>query len=348
MTSVTQAEVEADGPLEVLADGGEAQVLSVARRPGVLFKRYTTRAVDPVEQRALENLIGLPRAMADQDRATVLARTAWPTALVVDQGRVVGLLLPRAGTEYYRRHGIASAPKRVVCDWTYLAYRQSYQTNKNLVSDVPRLTTLEVARLVLDLATTMAALHRNGLVLGDVSSRNVLWTNNPELRAYVIDCDSFHPVGDTSPAATKQTPDWDDPSLSVGATTEQSDVYKLGLAAYRAVWASGSGRPPPVPPNNSVDGVPDGLVSLISRSTQTTGRPTAQQWVDELGATLRFGGRPVIAVAPRPAAPTPPPSSTPAGRPTIVMAPQPTTVQAATAAPLPGSAVPARPRIPMH
>ena len=34
-------ELQRDGPLEVLGSGGEAEVLSIARRPGVVLKRYT-------------------------------------------------------------------------------------------------------------------------------------------------------------------------------------------------------------------------------------------------------------------------------------------------------------------
>src|SRR3954452_16091686 len=91
---VTLRELERDGPLELLGSGGEADVLSVGGRPAVAYKRYTaTRR--PSDRDALERLIALPAAMSDADRQLLLRRAAWPTALVVDAGRLCGVLMPR-------------------------------------------------------------------------------------------------------------------------------------------------------------------------------------------------------------------------------------------------------------
>jgi hypothetical protein len=85
----------------------------------------------------------------------------------------------------------------------------------------------------------------------------------------------------------KQTPEWDDPTLTSYETTQASDVYKLALAAYRAVWIASSDRPPadrgatPLP-----DGIPPELAQFIGSSVAPAGRPTAHDWMDGLNAVL--------------------------------------------------------------
>jgi hypothetical protein len=141
-------------------------------------------------------------------------------------------------------------------------------------------------------------LHKYEIVIGDISGRNLLWTDTPSLRVMVIDCDSFHPEGKVGVSPPKQSPDWEDPALKSPLTTMQSDIYKLGLAAYRGIWAATTDRPlagnKPIPAVS--DGVPEVVRSLIERSVGSGQRPTAQEWVDSLKQAVAFNGRPAIAI----------------------------------------------------
>ena len=107
--------------------------------------------------------------------------------VVLDGGRLHGLLMPRVTPEFYRHHGLASSPQIVPCDWNYLSRRRQFEFNPVVYTNVPRLTVAQTLALVRDLATTMATLHRYGLVFGDVSARNILWTDRPSPRVVLID-----------------------------------------------------------------------------------------------------------------------------------------------------------------
>ena len=175
---------------------------------------------------------------------------------------------------------------------------EKYESNKNIYSEVPRVTPIGALSAVVDLCKTMEILHRHNIVIGDISGRNLLWTDVPTLRVMVIDCDSFHPEGKVGVSPPKQSPDWEDPSLATPLTTMESDLYKLALAAYRGIWAATTDRPlagnkrmPDAP-----DGVPEILRSLIERSIGASPRPSAKEWVDSLKQAVAFNGRPTIAI----------------------------------------------------
>ena len=144
----------------------------------------------------------------------------------------------------------------------------------------------------------------------------------PSPRVLLIDCDGIRPVGGGGVVTPKQSPDWDDPTLTHHQTTQASDVYKLALAAYRAVWLASSDRPPAgLATTATPDGVPQELARLIAESAVPSGRPTAQDWADRLTRATLLHGRPVVPMPPVAAPrPTPPPSPAPV-RPTISMRP---------------------------
>ena len=174
--------------------------------------------------------------------------------------------------------------------------RERYLRNPNVVSSVPNVEPFDALRLVLDLAKTVALLHKYKIIVGDMSGRNLLWTDKPTWRVLIIDCDSLRVDGSAGVASPKQSPDWDDPHLNGAATSQSSDIYKLGLAAFRGVWAATTDRPDHSVPLRAPSGVPDDLVRLVLASTTASNRPTAQEWVDKLQPSISFGGRPVVNV----------------------------------------------------
>jgi serine/threonine protein kinase len=221
--------------------------------------------------------------------------------------------MPRIPNEYWRTHGALHDPRKVVCEWNYLAYRKQWSSSSTIVSDVPVPADSDILKLLADLAKTMAVLHRHDIVLGDVSGRNLLWTDQPATTVFIIDCDAFRPQGHDAVNPPKESPDWGDPAVERSATTTASDVYKLGLAAYRALWSATAGRPPAnLTPK---DGVPDTIIDLILRSMRLEGRPTADEWARELTMLASFSGRPVVRLdrtpQPAPSPHAPAPSGTP-------------------------------------
>jgi hypothetical protein len=304
-TSVVQrSDLGPPGSLIELGRGGEGVVFGLESDPAVVYKEYLPRTGLVLNGAALAHLVDLPEQLPAPDRAVIRSRTAWPTALVVDGSRLLGYLMPRIPGEYWRTHGALHDPRHVVCEWNYLTYRQQWAASSTIVSDVPVLPDDDIMKLLADLAKTTAVLHRHGIVMGDVSGRNLLWTDQPGAKVFVIDCDAFRPEGHDAVNPPKESPDWGDPAIERSATTRASDIYKLGLAAYRALWSATSGRPPAsLAPK---EGVPETIVDLILRSVRLEGRPTADEWALEMTSIVKFSGRPVVRLgtAAQPSAPT--------------------------------------------
>ena len=297
-------------PLTEIGKGGEGRIFASGTKRGVVFKEYMQSSRNPANRSALEELISLRASWSREEHAWLGERTVWPDKVVLNRGAFAGFTMPLISDQYFRRFGIRSSPRRVPCEWNYLSMRSKYRSNPNLVSEVPDVRVDQALQLVLDLAKTMSFLHRHGVVVGDVTGRNLLRTDTPSLRALIIDCDSFRIEGRKGVSPPKQSPDWDDPDLVGTETTQSSDIYKLALAAFRAVWGATTDRPQrglnPVP-----DGVPKELCSLIVESTAPASRPSAADWVQRLGTSVawaaRHGNRPAVMVAQEPVTATPPP-----------------------------------------
>lgn len=277
--------------------GGEGRVYEFADNPELVYKEYVSSSQTSPNPEALTRLIDLPDSWAVAEREWFETRTVWPKTAVFDHGKLRGYMMKRIPETCQRLHGIRKKPRSVPCDWNFLSLRNKYRSNTNLSSDIPDLGTAEITQLVIDLAKTIAFLHDHEVIIGDLSGRNLIWTNQPSLYVMLIDCDGFRIRGSSGVNYTKQTPDWIDPAVK-GPTNQQSDIYKLSLAAFRATWGAGTDLPPTdiadleAPPH-----VPAKLPSLIARSSTTTSqRPTAAQWVQELTES-----RPLV----------PPPSASP-------------------------------------
>lgn len=281
--------------------GGEGLVYQVRTMPDVVFKEFKNFAGHQPNRAALEAIISLPSQMETSDQQWLLSHTTWPKQIVASGSLMRGFIMPVIKAEYFRLHGARIAPKRVICEWNYLSMREKFRRNSNIVSEIPQVNPLEALHVVSSLARTMDVLHKYDMVIGDVSGRNLLWTDKPSFQVLVIDVDSFHFEGKRGVASPKQSPDWDDPYLGPNNnfTTKDSDRYKLALAAYRGVWAATTDRPDPlkspVPP--CPDGIPEAIRELVTRGLgPNDNRPTPREWVDAIKVATQFGGRPVVTI----------------------------------------------------
>lgn len=298
MSAIPYSQVARPGDLTEIGKGGEGRVFSIRSMPGMVYKEFVDFPGHTPNRSALEELMAALQKMSPDERSWLNERTTWPQTLVIDGNRMKGFLMPLIGQQYFKKYGIRANPKTVACEWNYLSMREKYASNKNIYSEVPRVTPIGALSAVVDLCKTMEILHRHDIVIGDMSGRNLLWTDAPTLRVMVIDCDSFHPEGKVGVSPPKQSPDWEDPALATPLTTKESDLYKLALAAYRGIWAATTDRPmagnKPMP--DTPDGVPEILRSLIERSIGKSPRPSAKEWVDSLKQAVAFNGRPTIAI----------------------------------------------------
>lgn len=286
------------GELDEIGKGGEGQVFAIRRMQDKVYKEFLSAANTIPGRTALERLIELRDKWSPEERLWLSMRTVWPEVVVLDGSRMRGFLMPRIASHYFRCHGIRSNPKTVPCEWNLLSMRTRYRGNPNITTTVPEISNYDALVLVHDLARTVAMLHRHDVIIGDMSGRNLLWTDSPTPHVLVIDCDSFRVSGSSGVASPKQSPDWDDPHLNGAATSQASDVYKLGLAAYRAVWAATTDRPDTLRRDQMkcLDGIPAELSDLIMRSIGPSDRPSADEWVKTLDRSIAFRGRPAVSM----------------------------------------------------
>lgn len=270
--------------LQEIGRGGEGVVYSAANLGSRVYKEFFATSRSMSDQVALEGLIELQNQWTEEERVWLTQRTVWPETLVLDQGQLKGFIMPSIEQRYFRKHVIGQNQKTILCEWNYLSFREKLLSNPKVVSEIPRVSTVDAIALVHDLSKTIKLLHKYGVIIGDVSGKNLLWTDSPNLQVMLIDCDSFKIAGPGDVAWPKQSPDWEDPFLNGKPTSQESDIYKLALAAYRSVWAVGADRPQPpdflLAPQPR--GVTDELASLIKRSLAETSRPTAEEWENVL------------------------------------------------------------------
>ncbi|GAA2756165.1 hypothetical protein GCM10009872_15250 [Actinopolymorpha rutila] len=150
-----------------------------------------------------------------------------------------------------------------------------------------------------DLAGVVDTLHRRGIVLGDISFANVLWTVTPRPGVMLLDCDGMRLEGRTSVLPQADTLDWDDPYVVRGAEpTRDQDRYKLALAVLRVLCASLNRRLDGRPLDPALLGAnPSGVQDLLSKAAGAAGtRPAASEWMTALSDRVM---QPVLAPASR-------------------------------------------------
>ncbi|MGG8409520.1 hypothetical protein ACM614_24450 [Streptomyces sp. 12297] len=87
--------------------------------------------------------------------------------------------------------------------------------------------------LAVALVELLGRLHAMGLILGDLSQANVLWTLRPGPGVFLLDCDGLRLSGRPPVLAQADTPDWNDPKAPPGLVSVDSDRYKAALAVGR-------------------------------------------------------------------------------------------------------------------
>ncbi|MFD5798172.1 hypothetical protein ACFWIO_32540 [Streptomyces diastatochromogenes] len=221
----------ADVPLGMLnlgdriGDGGQGEVYEVGGPDRLLYKSY--REPHKVNGDELADLVALRQQLGPADRDRLDAETAWPLCRVLDGGRVTGFLMHRAPDSMTWR--TARGDTRLT-DLSYLLRRP-----KAAWQAVPQPTPAERYALVLAVVELFAWLHALGLVVGDVSQANVLWTVRPGPAVHLLDCDGVRPAGRAPVLDQADTPDWLDPLAAPGAVTVDSDRYKVALVVGRVL-----------------------------------------------------------------------------------------------------------------
>ncbi|MFL6118903.1 hypothetical protein [Actinophytocola sp.] len=249
-----------------IADGGQGTVYRLANAPGTLLKLYHSDiAVLPDE---LGRLIDTARG--DLGAAPV----AWPNGRVFDGGRCVGLLMPEAPAEF----ATSLAGRQLLLELQFLLYPR-----RAMWADLVLPTGGERRRLAAAYVELFRVLHGGGVVVGDVSMRNLLWTLAGGPSVFAIDCDGFRLAGRPPAVRPAGTAGWGDPARP-GEATVDTDRYKLALVTLRVLLGNHSVTPEDVCDREFLRRMLGAdLAALAEHSIRPGARPPAECWLGALG-----------------------------------------------------------------
>lgn len=267
-----------------LGDGAQAEVFPVNNRAGQAFKRYRDNVLPGLRADVLEELV------VEGDQLNLEARpithwATWPTETVLDDGRVVGFLMPLLDPVFLMSEGNLAGED---ASFSYLAVEPApFWGEVRLPGQADR------AKLLALLAGVLQQLHHRRMVVGDLSWSNVLWAQAPELRVILLDCDGIRPPKGTPVSKQLDSPDWNDPLAAPHSDPDADrDCYKLSLMVLRVLSQDLNARPSAQGGHWLPDLEPDtaeAIDRLLVRSAGDVGkRPTATEWRQALqGRSVR-------------------------------------------------------------
>jgi hypothetical protein len=272
-----------------VGEGGEATVydLPAFRLPGVsgslLYKEYRDPTVD---RGGLWTLVEKREKLTDSERWRLDELAAWPVRVVVDQGSVVGVVMPKVGSAYFENVILQGSGKQEL----HLNQVMNLFIADDLLRRLGRAVPSEEQRLWLcrEFAGALAFYHDNlEVVFGDISPNNAAYRLGPSPSVVFIDCDGARPISHAG--AQCNTPDWVPPEGKILSVA--SDLYKLGLFVLRSL-SSGPGASNLTDPSRIGVRLDQTGTAMLARALgrDMRGRPSAREWHRYLS---RLVGHPV-------------------------------------------------------
>lgn len=265
---------------EELGSGGQGKVVAVGgllingRWPAAL-KTYSSELTGTANTSVLEEMVRFPQQLDHASSEWLQRNTAWPAMVVEDNGEICGFLMRRVPPEYYFTYLTQSqGGKQKPADVAFLLNPDSYVARSGIsVSDRDRIALLGW------LADGLSRLHSLGVVVGDLSPKNILFSLAPSPSCFIIDCDAVQLRGQNV-LRQLHTPEWEVPATEP-ALAPASDAYKLGLMAIRLFARDQSARDPV-----ALAGISPQLERLARRSlSHDPGqRPAPAEWIAPLQA----------------------------------------------------------------
>lgn len=275
---------------EVLGEGGQGVVRALVGRSDTVFKEYLHPSSPQFVPAALRAMIA-GRGQLAADAGQVDEWAAWPVSVVVRNGAPIGFLMRRVPAAFLLE--IRSTHR--LADLSYLA-----GPPKPFWGSLRLPGAGERVALMLALARGVRVLHEHGVILGDISFGNVLWSLEPRPRVFFIDCDGMRAFGQPSVMPPADTLDWNDPTAAPGSAPDvDRDAYKLALMIQRVLLQRLDARPGEAQLGFDVDEPVRGAVNGLLAQTASAAaghRPSVAAWVTALGGR---GTRDVAMPVPR-------------------------------------------------
>lgn len=246
------------GALKRIGQGGQGVVYQAPKAhtdfaPTMVYKKYKPDTLSTLNPEALQAMPDLVDDMVPENQRRLIAIAAWPCAVVTSGGATTGFVMPAIPDQFFipiqTVKGTTSAP----AEFQHLLNEQSYLEARGIeIDDLQRYSLLR------ELASDLAFLHENGICVGDMSPKNLLFSLAPRPAVYFVDCDAMR-VNGVSALAEVETNGWEVVSGERIATT-YSDTYKLGLLALRLL----TGDQDEKDPNQLGPSVPKHVRQLIT------------------------------------------------------------------------------------
>jgi len=270
------------GEMSQLGGGGEGTVYALTSSPSIAYKEYTTKSDGWSPNEAGYN--ALRRALNDMptdDRELILARTAWPETAVMDGSRFVGILMRRIPETFLCSVTVSNRVKTKVRELNFLIYPEHVH-KPGVKYDFCAPSRATLLSCALAFAQTAEVLHRNHIVMGDISGSNAAWKES-DPGIIILDCDGFSTTTNRPICIEKETPEWIDP-LPHSGTNLYTDSYKIGLILYRMMTGTQTTAPTDDDLARLESMYPEAprLASTIDKSLRAVNpryRPTASEWV---------------------------------------------------------------------
>jgi hypothetical protein len=175
----------------VLGSGAQGTVHEHQDDPNLCIK-LLKQPMSGRRREAIEHLTRLARWARPTDHQMLRDLTSWPQDVYLDvQGSVVAVVLPRA-TEAFSLTVDVVVPQRKLTDLSYLI-RPAFWKGAAVRSSRPEVTFQQRLTIAIAIVDVVGAMHDYGLVYGDFSERNLLWSQDSDRPIYLLDCDSIRP-----------------------------------------------------------------------------------------------------------------------------------------------------------
>ena len=328
------------GILDKLGQGGQgivyrAPLVHSTYAKSMVYKAYKPATLASLDVAALEALPRFLEALPYADGARLINLAAWPCVLVEDGGKTAGFLMPSIPEEFFTEIWTnRPTPSIVMAEFQHLLNDPQILVMRFRGSAITERQRLE---LLHQLTLGLAFLHERGVVVGDISPKNVLYSLSPIPATYFIDCDAMR-VNGVSLSTQVETPGWAVPHGEEKATV-YSDRYKLGLMALRLLAGDQDTKDSKRLPGYLPQELRGVITDTLSNKPQD--RPELLDWAAALthavAAAPEHQAKPPYTPPTPPTYPSPPPTvvtSRPQAHQTVA-APIPQPPQPPTAPPIP-------------
>ncbi|CAM3726787.1 Protein kinase domain-containing protein [Tsukamurella ocularis] len=271
------------GALTRISAGGqgivyEAPAVRTSVAQAMVYKEYKPAVIAQLDEGALADMPAFLSRLHSVHAKELIGMAAWNCAVVEDQGKIVGFVMPRIPSEFFWPMDTARGTSLRLAEVQHLLNAPSVLHQRGHV-----VTAEQRYALLRSVAYNLGFFHDIGVTVGDLSPKNLLFSLQPSgVRTYFIDTDAMVVHGKTA-LPQLETPTWEVPRGEELGTVA-SDSYKLGLLALRLLVGDQDVRDPTRLPTHVPPLVRQVIADAITASPYR--RPPPAAWERPLSQAI--------------------------------------------------------------